>query len=80
MIVVSGCRWLTFTVTGSCRISRPACPTSGGMVAENSRVWRLAGTYVSMPAHIGQEAHVKHAVGLVQHQHFQAGQARGCAA
>ena len=26
-------------------------------------------------AHVGQEAHVKHAVGLVQHQHFHAGQA-----
>ena len=50
------------------------------MVAEKSRVCRCCGTARDDAAHIGQEAHVEHAVGLVQHQHFDARQVDGALA
>ncbi len=43
---------------------------SSGMVAEKSRVWRLLGHGLDDAPHIGQEAHVEHAVGLIEHQHL----------
>jgi hypothetical protein len=38
------------------------------MVAEKNRVWRLLRQHPHDPAHVGQEAHVEHAVGLVEHE------------
>ena len=35
------------------------------MVAEKSRVWRFAGSLRDDALHVGQEAHVEHAVGFV---------------
>ena len=41
---------------------------AGGMVAENSSVWRsLAAGGDDLP-HVADEAHVEHAVGLVEHE------------
>ena len=44
------------------------------MVAEKSRVWRLGGQVLEHSAHVGQEAHVEHVVGFVQHEHFYVGE------
>ena len=40
---------------------------SGGMVAENSNVWRWRGHSPDAP-HVRQKTHVQHPVGFVQHQ------------
>ena len=40
----------------------------GGMVAENSSVWRLRRHCGDDPADVMDEAHVEHAVGLVEHE------------
>ena len=45
---------------------------SSGMVAEKSRVCRSVGALADDAADVGQEAHVEHHVGLVQHQHLEA--------
>ena len=47
---------------------------SSGMVAEKKSVWRLRRQMLEDAPDVGQEAHVAHAVGLVQHQHFDAGE------
>ena len=41
-------------------------PTSPSSVAENSSVWRVAGRHPDDPVDDGLEAHVEHAVGLVE--------------
>jgi hypothetical protein len=46
----------------------------GGIVAENSSVWRLAGQLLADELDVGDEAHVEHAVGLVDHQQVAAGE------
>ncbi len=40
---------------------------SPSSVAENSSVWRVVRGQVEQPLHLGQEAHVGHPVGLVDH-------------
>ena len=44
--------------------------TSGGMVAENSSVWRFFGHGGDDLSHIVDKAHIEHAVGLVEDQHL----------
>ena len=41
---------------------------AGGMVAEKSSVWRLLRQARDDLAHVVDEAHVEHAVGLVEHE------------
>jgi hypothetical protein len=43
----------------------------GGMVALNNRVWRCAAAW-SRFLDVGDEAHVEHAVGFIDHQHVAA--------
>ena len=38
------------------------------MVAENIIVWRRSGQQAKDPSQVGREAHVDHAIGLVEHQ------------
>ena len=45
---------------------RASFSTSAGIVAENSSVCRFAGQKGDNLAHVVDEAHVQHAVGLVQ--------------
>ena len=44
---------------------------SVGMVAEKSKVCRLAGQMPENAPDVGEKAHVEHLVGLVEHQHLQ---------
>ena len=52
----------------------PACTrwasrsTSPSSVADRNRVCRSVGTRRTIALHVGEEAHVEHAVGLVEHQ------------
>ena len=46
---------------------------SGGMVAEKNRVWRVNGQQLADALDVGDEAHVEHAVGLVDDQDLDAG-------
>ena len=54
--------------TGWLRNVRARLTIGPGMVAENSIVWRCAGTQLHQPLDVGQEAEVEHLVGLVQDQ------------
>ena len=45
---------------------------SRGIVAENSSVWRLRRQRRDDLADVADEAHVEHAVGLVEHEHLDA--------
>ena len=45
-------------------------------VAENSIVWRVGRGLVEQAAHLGQESHVGHAVGFVDHDDLDAGRGR----
>ncbi len=47
---------------------------SSGKVAENIRFWRFCGQQTDDAADVVDEAHVQHAVGLVQHQDFDVAQ------
>ena len=47
---------------------------SGGMVAEKNSVWRIFGSSADDALDIGDEAHVEHAVGLVDDQDLDVGQ------
>ena len=47
---------------------------SGGMVAEKNSVWRVNGTSLQMLLDVGNETHVEHPVGLVDHENLDAGQ------
>ena len=46
---------------------------SGESVAEKSSVWRLRGSCFHDAADVGEEAHVEHAVGFVEHEELEAG-------
>ena len=48
--------------------------TSLVRVAEKSRFCRFGRQQVHDAAHVGPEAHVEHAVGLVEHQHLDLGE------
>ena len=63
---------VTSTRTGS--FSRLAARpwTACGMVAENSSVWRSFGSLATMRFTGTDEAHVEHAVGLVEHEGLEA--------
>ena len=50
---------------GACR-RHAMRPTSPSSVAEKNSVWRSAGHWATMPVDGGAEAHVEHAVGLVE--------------
>jgi hypothetical protein len=60
------------------RGSRSSCRASwlisAAKVAENSRVWRCAGSGASDALDVVDEAHVEHAVGLVEHQRLHPGE------
>ena len=56
--------------TGSCSVSPATRMTSGVIVAEKSRFWRLLGKQGQDALHVGPEAHVEHAVGLVEDEHL----------
>ena len=57
----------TSTRSGLRSMSRASLAMSSGMVAENSSVWRSRGSIaLTMLAHVADEAHVEHAVGLVE--------------
>jgi hypothetical protein len=58
------------TCTGSCSSPAASVRISGGIVAENIRFCRRAGNAWMMRLHIGQEPHVEHVVGLVEHEHL----------
>ena len=59
---------------GRCRKRSMIRRTPGGMVAENSSVWRAAGEQAQDPLDVGHEAHVEHPVGLVEHDDVDAAQ------
>ena len=75
----------TYCVTASAGVERAPISTSAGVfstsfatrsisfdiVAEKSSVWRVAGVAATMRRIGGQEAHVEHAIGFVEHQHLQ---------
>ena len=44
---------------------------SGGMVAEKNSDWRCRGSACDHPAHVVDEAHVEHPVGLVEDEHLE---------
>ena len=58
---------LTWTSAGSCSSASASPAISGGIVAEKSSVSRLAGSGADR-AHVADEAHVEHPVGLVEHE------------
>ena len=75
----------TYCVTASAGVERAPISTSAGdfrtsfatpsisfdIVAEKSSVCRVAGVAATMLPDRGQEAHVEHPVGFVEHQHLQ---------
>ena len=60
------------TSTGLCRNWLVRRWISGGMVAEKNSVWRVIGRNLADALDIGNEAHVEHAVGFVDHQDLDA--------
>jgi hypothetical protein len=64
----------TLTVLGLKSMLSASFSISGGMVALKKSVCRF-GEASAAPAHIVDEAHVQHAVGLVQHEDLQVVQA-----
>ena len=60
---------------GVCRASRASRVTIGaGIVALKNSVWRLRRHVLEHAPDVGQEAHVEHAVGFVEHEELEAGQ------
>ena len=59
---------------GSLSRPRASCSISAGMVAENSAVCRVRMRRLGDPPDVVDEAHVEHAVGLVEHQPARLGQ------
>ena len=62
--------------TGRDVYSAATRPTSPSSVAEKSSVWRSDGVCRDDPVDGGLEAHVEHAVGLVEHEHVDRRRAR----
>ena len=63
-------------ILGSCRNSFVSFSTSAGIGRrEEQSVCRTGGQRRQDPLHVGPEAHVEHAIGFVEHQHFQSGKA-----
>ena len=67
MVLAVALRAATSISTGWFRYERPSLRISLLKVAENSRPW-LRGQQADDALQVGQEAHVQHAIGLVQHQ------------
>ena len=65
---------------GSCSASFATLLSSGGIVAENISVCRFVGQQLEDAAQVGREAHVDHAVGLVEHEHLDLVEAHALAA
>ena len=63
------------TRTGSVRMPPASSAISGGIVAEKNSVWRRAGKRRDDPAHVVDEAHVEHAVGLVEDEDLEPAEA-----
>ena len=61
-------------VAGDFSISFDSCAIGGGIVALKNSVCRFAGGGMCLQhaADVGQEAHVEHAIGLVEHEVLQA--------
>ena len=56
------------TRTGLTSIVRASVSMGRGIVAEKKSVWRSGGRVATIAAHVVHEAHVEHAVGLVEHE------------
>ena len=65
---------VTWTDAGSCMKPLARWRTSSENVAENSRFWRLAGMTSRTRADVADEAHVEHAIGLVEDEDLDARQ------
>ncbi len=65
---------VTWTNAGSRRKSAASFFTSFEKVAEKNSVWRSRGQEANDAPDIGDEAHVEHAIGLVEDEHFDARQ------
>ena len=63
----------TSTRTGLCRNCSVMRWISGGMVAVKNSVWRRERHQLADALDVGDEAHVEHAVGFVDHQQLDAG-------
>ena len=50
----------------------------GGMVAENSAIWRVGGVFLQHRLDVVDEAHAQHLVGLVEHQAAQLATGPAC--
>ena len=61
---------VTDTLAGSRSIWSASWVISCGMVAEKNRVCRSFGSIATTLRDVVDEAHVEHAVGFVEHQHF----------
>ena len=60
-------RRVTSTNTGARAVRCMSASISSGIVAEKNRFWRLRRQRRENAANIGQEAHIEHPVGLVEH-------------
>ena len=66
--------------TGSLRNCLVSRVISGGMVAEKNRVCFFGGVSLEDALDIGDEAHVQHAVGFIDHHDLDAGHQKACRA
>ena len=78
MIPTAGADWRSQVDRrpGSRSISRDSAAIGGGIVALKKSVWRAVRQVAQHPADVGEEAHVEHPVGLVEHEVLEAGQLR----
>ena len=58
-------------VAGLRSSSRVRATMGGGMVAEKNSVWLRGGQVLEHAADVGEEAHVEHAVGFVEHENLE---------
>ena len=73
-------RGVTWTDAGSCRKPLARCRISSENVAENSRFWRSRREDLEDATDVADEAHVEHAVGLVEDEDLDGGQVDGALA
>ena len=64
---------------GSCRNASASVAIVAGIVAEKNSVWRSRRQQLHDPPHVVDEAHVEHAVGLVEDEDLDVAQATACA-
>ena len=63
-------RWPISMVSGLRIAQRESCSISGGIVAENNRVWRVLRAAFDDLAHVRHKAHIEHAIGFIENQDF----------